>query len=272
MSDYSDDPFDPAQGQSGGTTQPSDPAQRAARRPIPSDEMPASYSRPALSRRPQAQPQPPQDHISVPVPPGNPYQEAPRQGRGRRARARANRAPRPPIDKSRSGLYLPWWSLLLLLAFVGCAAFGVLLLVNSMEYSGTSGGQTPIVVVITATFTVGPPASPTPIPQKPTLTPSPPLPTIPPTLTLPPGNFAIGEIVVVVGTGDSGLNVRSAPSTTGTVKFRAHDGESYILRDGPQQASGEEWWLIADQADSTKSGWASRRFLSIQSAAPATAT
>src|SRR5262245_12369338 len=218
MSDYADDPFDSGEGQPGDSTRSgpsSDPSQPPARRPIPADEMPASYSRHALSRRTTGQPQPPQDHLSVPVPPRSPYQEAPRQGRGKRARARANRAPRPPIDKSRSGLYLPWWSLLLLLAFVGCAAFGVLLLVNSMEYSGTSGGQTPIVVVITATFTFGPPASPTNIPQKPTLTPSPPLPTIPPTLTLPPGNFAVGEIVVVVGTGDSGLNVRSAPSTTG---------------------------------------------------------
>src|SRR5260221_8314166 len=121
MSDYSDDPFDTGEGRASGSTQPippNDPSPRGTRRPIPADRRPASYSRPALPRRPQAQPQPPQDHVSVPVPPGNPYDAAPRQGRGKRGRARAKRAPSPPIDKSRSGLYLPWWSLLLLLAFV----------------------------------------------------------------------------------------------------------------------------------------------------------
>jgi hypothetical protein len=157
-----------------------------------------------------------------------------------------------------------------MLAFVGCAAIGALAVVTSLEANVEPGGGTPLVIVITSTFTVGPPASPTSIPQKATLTPSPPLPTIPSTLTLPPGNFAIGNTIQVVGVGPSGLNVRSAPGTDATVKFLARDGETYVLKDGPQTASSDEWWLIQDAADSTKGGWASRRFLTVQSAAPAT--
>src|SRR5258708_7618480 len=79
-----------------------------------------------------------------------------------------------------------------------------------------------------------PPATPPAFPQRPPLPASPPLPTIPSTLTLPPGNFAIGDTVVVVGVGESGLNVRSAPGTDSDVKFRGREGELYVLKDGPQ--------------------------------------
>src|SRR5258708_1240991 len=105
------------------------------------------------------------------------------------------------------------------------------------------------------------PSSARPNPHHAPLTPPPPLPTVPPTLTLPPGDFAIGETVKVVGVGDSSLNVRSAPGTDSTVKFRALDGETYVLKDGPQQASSDAWWFIQDLVDSSKCGCASRHFL-----------
>ncbi len=252
-----------------GTTEPipsPDATRRVNRRPIPADDVPpVAHVRPPLTRGPQSQPLPPQPGMATPYA----GQELPRAAHSRRAR-RPNYPPRPTTDKASSGLYLPWWSLVLMLAFVGCAAIGALAVVTSLEANVAPGGGTPLVIVITSTFTVGPPASPTAIPQRATLTPSLPLPTIPSTLTLPPGNFAIGNTVLVVGVGPSGLNVRSGPGTDSTVKFLAHDGETYILKDGPQTASSDEWWMIQDAADSTKSGWASRRFLTVQSAAPAT--
>jgi hypothetical protein len=173
-----------------------------------------------------------------------------------------------PVNKRDSGLYLPWWSLVIMLVFVGCAAIGALLVAGSIGGNVAPGGQTPMIIVITSTFTVGPPASQTPIPQPATLTPTAPLPTIPPTASLPPGNFAIGETVQVVGVDTSGLNVRSAPGTGSTVKFRANEGDRFVLRDGPQTASNDEWWYIQDPQDQNRAGWASRRYLT--AIAPAT--
>src|SRR5579864_5174585 len=126
-------------------------------------------------------------------PPVSPYGRGQAQpSRPKRGKARARKD---------SGLYLPWWSMLLMLVLVAGLAVGALLVVNSMGGQTPPGGRTPIFIVITSTFTIGPPASATPIPQPPTLTPPPPLPTIPPSVTLPPGNFTIGATVQVIGTG-----------------------------------------------------------------------
>ncbi len=256
---------------------PRTPPPRQPRRPIAADDVPpTAYTRPPLSRRQETQPLPPQRaqpqqpkqqaRERGPVPPGA-FPETPPRTRGERRRerqqVRRERAPGLPPDKASSGLYLPWWSLLLMVAFVGCMALGALAFVGSLESNSPPGGGTPLIVVVTSTFTVGPPATLTPIPIQATLTATLPLPTIPPTLTLPPGNFQLGDTVQVVGVGESGLNLRSAPGTDSTVKFRASEGDSFILKDGPQEASGEQWWMIQDSVDTTRSGWAARRFLTI---------
>ena len=275
MRDYPDDEsFDDEDYSDGEDVTPDGGTRPVARRPIPADDLPTSYARPALSRKPD------QRRVTLPdtsqqYPDQTQAVRPPRRKRGRDRSERPSRpmqSPRPRRDKASSGLYLPWWSLVIMLVFVGCAAFGMLLVVSSLQNNGAAGGQTPLVIVITSTFTVGPPASPTPLPQKPTLTPSPPLPTIPPSQTLPPGNFAVGSTVQVIGVGPSGLNVRSAPGVGSTVKFLAHDGDVYTLKDGPQTASSDEWWFIQDANDSTRGGWASRRFLTVQGSAPPTAT
>jgi hypothetical protein len=153
--------------------------------------------------------------------------------------------------------------MLLMLALVGGLAFGALLVVSTLGSQAAPGGQTPIFVVITATYTVGPPASLTPIPLPATVTPPPPLPTIAPTASLPPGNFAIGSTVQVVGTGTAGLKVHSGPSVTFASRFLAYDGQKFLLKEGPQNADGEEWWHIQDPANPTNEGWAARRFLTV---------
>ena len=235
------------------------------RRRIPADDLPSDYSRPAISRKSQQMQTPP----AIPKASGTPPQYYPPQS----ARPQRVKKPRPAsADKRDSGLYLPWWSLIIMLAFVGCAAIGALLVVNSIQNNVAPGGQTPVVVVITSTFTVGPPATQTGIPQPPTLTPTAPLPTIAATASLPPGNFAIGEVVQVVGVGLTGLNVRNSPGTQSAVKFLGKEGDRFVLKDGPQTASNEEWWLIQDEKDSTRNGWASRRFLQAVGGGGASAT
>jgi hypothetical protein len=148
-----------------------------------------------------------------------------------------------------------------MLVVVGGLSFGALMIVGSMGGNAAPGGTTPIIVVITSTFTVGPPASATAIPQKATLTATKPLPTIAPTATLPAGNVAIGSTITIVGVGGSGLNVRSGPGKQFNAKFLAYDGQKYTVKDGPQFASDEEWYLIEDVNNPNNAGWASRRFL-----------
>jgi uncharacterized protein YraI len=64
-----------------------------------------------------------------------------------------------------------------------------------------------------------------------------------------------------VGVGGSGLNVRSGPGKQFNAKFLAYDGQKYVVKDGPQFASDEEWYLIEDASNPNNAGWASRRFL-----------
>lgn len=195
----------------------------------------------------------PRSHTGYyPPTPDYPYAETQAQQRTR-GKLRPNRRD--------SGFYLPWWSLLIMLVVVGGLSFGALMIVGSMGGNAAPGGSTPIIVVITSTFTIGPPASTTPIPQKATLTATRPLPTIAPTATLPAGNVAIGSTVTIVGVGGSGLNVRSGPGKQFNAKFLAYDGQKYVVKDGPQFASDEEWYQIEDVSNPNNSGWASRRFL-----------
>ncbi len=257
MSEMSDDPEDYPPDDEVPDTRPVTPPARGSRRRIPADDLPRAYNRPALSRRPREEPPPASERSALP--PAPPVYGPQRVSRSKRGKP----APALPREKRDSGLYLPWWSLLIMLVFVGCAAVGALLVVDSIGNKFAAGGETPVVIVITSTFTAGPPASPTSIPMPATITPTAPLPTIPPTASLPPGDFAVGETVKVVGVGLSGLNVRSSPGFSSTIKFRAFDDERYVLKDGPQTASSEEWWFIQDPKDDTRGGWASRRFLTV---------
>lgn len=278
MSDYPDDPYDdnwddsfegstPASGST-----PVQPEQRAVRRtrpptgeyeatdrasqrrpPQPYDAQ-SGYSRPAIPRQArQARPIPPPPEPSR----GMPIDQVPAYPD---ARGRRRPAPQRP-SKRDSGLYLPWWTLLIMLIFVGAAAVGAWAVVGMIGGDVLPGGQTPIMIVVTATFTVGPPAPPTPIPQPPTDIPPVILPTIAPTTTLPPGEFRAGVTVEVVGVGIDGLNVRAGPGVSADIRFRANDGDRFVILSGPQTASGLEWWELQSAADATRRGWAARPYL-----------
>jgi hypothetical protein len=69
--------------------------------------------------------------------------------------------------------------------------------------------------------------------------------------------------VEVVGVGIQGLNVRVGPGLDAAIKFQGREKEHFKIKEGPQTASGEEWWLIQDPKDSTRTGWAVRRFLTV---------
>jgi len=103
-------------------------------------------------------------------------------------------------------------------------------------------------------------AWPTPIPQL-QATATIPLPTPAPSPTLPPGNFAVGVTVQVVGVDTSGLNIRTAPGLDAQVRFQALEGEIFTVTEGPQQVDGFEWWRLEAPNDSNRYGWAVRNYL-----------
>jgi hypothetical protein len=249
----------PMKPQDAGTTPPrgvrtgNQPRSRRPPDPYDNDDY-DNEATPARPARPAPRPQAPPPSRRRTPPPQEYYDDpAPRS---------RSRVPRPQPDRRRSGLYLPWWSLLIMLVFVGCIAVGALLVVNNMEISTGVRDASPVLIVVTSTFTAGPPASPTSISLPATLTPSPQLPTIPPTASLPPGDFAVGKIVEVVGVGDSGLNVHSGAGVNAPVNFRAKEGDRFVIQGGPQTLDGSEWWQIQDQNNpTTRSGWASRNYL-----------
>jgi hypothetical protein len=169
---------------------------------------------------------------------------------------------------------LPWWSLILLVGIVGGLAFGLLLVFSELSQPQTPGNQPPRVQVITSQPTLsenfagntgqGGQYWPTAIPMAvPTATL--PLPTPAPSPTLPPGQFAIGVTVQVVGVDLSGLKVRESPGYDGTLRFLAAEGDSFVLVDGPQTVDDLEWWRLEDPNDASRYGWAARNFLMVGS-------
>jgi hypothetical protein len=197
---------------------------------------------------------PPTQNLESPQPaygprPGTP--PPPRRGRGGR---RAERD---------SGLYLPWWSLVILILVVGGAACGLLVLVANLS-GAVLVDQTPQVVIITSAVQVQPTSAsgasqpPTGIASvEPSLEPN--LPTPQPSRTAVPGGCLLNEEVLVRGTEGVGLNLRDRPG--GEVAFIAKEGERMIVIDGPQVFNDIEWCQVRSIAQSSSFGWASKEFL-----------
>ncbi len=218
-------------------------------RALPAARPPASPS------SPRPRPRPPVEAVPPPYP------------------ARSAAVQRPPnTRRASSGLYLPWWSLLVMIGTVGVIALGLLFILTELNVPEYLGNQTPTFELVTSMPTLDPNfvsgGGSTPLPNLnvataiPQALPSPTvaLPTPIPSPSLPPGEFTIGASVQVVGVEGSGLNVRESPGT-GLPRFLAYDGEIFVLVDGPQTAEGIEWWRIEDPDDSNRFGWAARNYL-----------
>lgn len=225
---------------------------------------PAQQSAPARTA-PQAGP-PPLRGVPPAAPPRTrppqPIKPGSRHGVPGSARARRD-----------SGLYLPVWSLALMLLIVLGIAGGLVLLVIALGGT-TPPPSSPVIVISTAIPTARPDSFP-PIPASPTIPPAfdpgsrpqGPLvlsgPTLAPViLTATPRPIAIGERVVVVDVGVQQLNVRNIPGVNGsTVVFRAQDGTIFTVVDGPTQGDGLTWWRVQDLFDPNRSGWAASNYL-----------
>ncbi len=179
-----------------------------------------------------------------------------------------------------SGLYLPLWSLALMLLFVIVMAMGIVMLVIGLG-GNTAPESAPVIIVSSpipterpASFPDSPATATIPPALDPNLTgitPAPPVsfalsgPTLEPVIISPtPRNITVGERVQVFSVRPDQLNVRDNPGVTGTViVFRASEGAEFLIVDGPQQADGLTWWRIQNEGNQTEIGWAAANYLQI---------
>ena len=214
---------------------------------------------PETRRRSRAgQPRPAQAILGQP-----PQQLPPRSSRRGRARARRD-----------SGLYLPLWSLILMLFLVMAAAAGIVLFVVALGGNNAPESR-PIVIVSSPIPTTRPdsfpmsPATATLPPEADSLRNRPQVtfglsgPTLPPVEISPtPERITVGGQIVVIDVGPNQLNVRDTAGVIGTaIVFLADEGSIFTIVDGPQQADGLTWWKIQDPNDVTVAGWAASNYL-----------
>lgn len=189
--------------------------------------------------------------------------------RSRRQQRRKN-----PKD---SALYLPWWSIALMILGVIIVSFGF---VGGVIFLGGSGGflaePSPIILIVTAEQSILDNAGSQSILQAPSteiisgqnaptnleLT-GPTLAAI--QLSPTPAPIRVGSVVAVEGVDLDTLNVRSSASLTeSSILFRAQEGEIFNIVAGPEQSSGFTWWRVQDPNDVNRAGWAVSNFLNVQ--------
>jgi hypothetical protein len=227
----------------------------------------------------------------IPPPPGTSHVQLParpRESRRQDKRQRDSRSSPPPDarkqeplkrgearDRSKSALYLPAWSVLLMLVTVFVVAFGIIALVIALG-GGVQPAGSPRIIIVTA-----PDSGPTPAL---TLAPSatgallsnpgsqgafPTFalegPTLPPVVLSPtPISITVGSTVIV--NADDGLNIRSEAGLDQNILFNADNGARFTVTDGPIQANGLTWWQVRDPDDASRFGWAAADYLQIQAA------
>ncbi|GAB4574984.1 MAG: hypothetical protein Kow0077_24250 [Anaerolineae bacterium] len=198
----------------------------------------------------------------------------------RQARPPQKRRKRTARERRDSGLYFPWWSLLLLLAGVALVAGLIFMALTSLGGQFLPGGETPVIIVVTSTNTPAPTRPPvTPTPRLPTATSTPALigegteagtpgedETPGPSLITPaPEQFEvrIGAEIEIFDVGAAGLNVREGAGTTFPVRLIAAEGSRFEVIGGPEESGGFTWWQIRSVDDPTIEGWAVADFLRV---------
>lgn len=182
---------------------------------------------------------------------------------------------RPPPVRRESGLYLPVWSVALMLLLVFAVASGMILLVIGLG-GNTAPESGPRIIIVTAAPTSGEtsnqilPISPTIPVQGEQSSETEPLsfelqgPTLEPVVfTATPETIGVGKQVLVTDAEDSGLNVRSGPGLDNEVRFIAENGDIFMVIGGPTQGNSLTWWQVQDPTDTERTGWAAASYLQV---------
>lgn len=195
-------------------------------------------------------------------------------GHVQRTTSDPKRKRRPRRDNA---LYLPAWSVILMVIVVVGIAGGVIALVAVLGGNSAPGGD-PVFVIVTGEPSATAAGSETAVTAAPesfagaaaTTSFSGPLPTfalegptLPPVILSPtPLTITVGVNVIVQAS--DGLNIRETPGLTGTIRFRADDQTIFSVVGGPESADSITWWRVQDPADPTRAGWAAADYLQAQ--------
>lgn len=141
---------------------------------------------------------------------------------------------------------------------VGFAAFMILTLAGFFTRAAnlTQTQEDPVLVVFerpTSTPTARASETTTPKTEQ-VSSPTPPLPSA-------PGQFSIGALVQVFGTGGDGLRLRSQPGLDAEIEFLGLENEVFEINEGPVEADGYQWWYLSNPYDASKVGWAVANYL-----------
>ncbi|MFN8372243.1 MAG: SH3 domain-containing protein [Anaerolineae bacterium] len=181
-------------------------------------------------------------------------------------------------ERRDSGLYLPLWSLALMMLIVLGISFSIVVVVMMLGAQNAPASDEPVFVIVTAPATAfqSGSAQPTTVLATATIPPEfdqgiqgtlPPLalqgPTLPPVVFTPtPLTIAVGSTVRVNAI-ESGLNVRAEPGVNSTRLFVAADQSLWLVVDGPLQADSLTWWKIQNPDDPTEQGWGAGTYLEV---------
>ncbi len=148
------------------------------------------------------------------------------------------------------------WILLGAIVLGGILYIGLIVWVNDLRPSKPSEYS-----FSTAVITIIPAPSLTPVIILPTE--DQPTPTATSQVPVPTGGIAVGMYVKISGTNGNGLNLRTAPGTSSSIRFLGMDDEVFEVKDGPQQVDNLIWWFLQAPYDTTRNGWAAANYLTV---------
>ncbi|MBI1258106.1 MAG: SH3 domain-containing protein [Chloroflexi bacterium] len=221
---------------------------------------------------PEWQPAPPTPPTPPPPMPTPPRTPTPVSGHVQQASQRYERRKRKRDDRDRSALYLPAWSVGLMLLLVFGITGAIVMLVITLGGQSAPGGQ-PRIVIITAQPSDTPNAQEAATATSPGIEAPPnfqgPQPTFglegptlppPPTGSPTPIQITINDIVIV---NVDSLNIRADAGLNQKLVDTAVKGDRLKVLDGPKQADNLTWWKIQDTVDLTKMGWVAADYLDV---------
>jgi hypothetical protein len=266
-----------------GETLPSDPQRTAPNQAAPDATKPPLTARPvnapiapdSTSRLQATRPIPPQGgHVQRGAVP--PTGQLPPRRPNMPTNPYPRRTAKTPLSRRDSGLYLPWWSLALMLIGVLAASFLVVVVVVSLGGSSLPISKEPRIIIVTA-----PPTQPGSASQNNNAPSAPGTellsgqnapasaaldgPTLPAVIfTATPQTITVGINVIVAGIDGDELNVRDTAGVLGTnVLFRLREGTLLTVVEGPTQADGFTWWRVQNPSNPSQVGWAVANFLQV---------
>jgi hypothetical protein len=139
--------------------------------------------------------------------------------------------------------------------FFGIGVFAVLL---GVLWSARANG----ILQVPATAILKVIEAPTQTPLVPSITSTPtPSPSAVQQTPLPSGDIAIGNYVQVSGTGGDGLRLHETAGVSSKVNYIAIEAEVFLVKDGPIDTDGYEWWQLQDPYTDRAVGWGVANYL-----------